>query len=165
MLVTHYMHLPKIWIKLQESAGLFLVIQNFTWYLNFCPHKFLVIDPSFVYFKADLWWVISELHIGNSLQKIFLCILCKESKENFFYFKILMFVTFWLKNRNFKALSTEIKLNIKPNFTAFTILIEDYKILKLFSNSLWVKFSLAFLRSLCKELKDLQSIFRTRSIK
>ena len=136
MLVTHYMHLPKIWIKLQESAGLFLVIQNFTWYLNFCPHKFLVIDPSFVYFKADLWWVISELHIGNSLQKIFLCILCKESKENFFNFKILIFVTFWLKNRNFKALSTEIKLNIKPNFTAFTILIEDYKILKLFTNSL-----------------------------
>ena len=147
MLVTHYMYLPKR-IKLQESAGLFLVIQNFTWYLNFCPHKFLVIDPSFVYFKADLWWVISELHIGNSLQKIFLCILCKESKENFlcilckeskenfFNFKILIFVTFWLKNCNFRALSTEIKLNIKPNFTAFTILIEDYKILKLFTNSL-----------------------------
>ena len=153
--------------KLQESAGLFLVIQIFTWYLNFCPHKFLVIDPSFVYFiegrslvsylRTTLWKFFAK--------KIFFVFCAKKAKKNFFYFKILIFVTFWLKNRNFRALSTEIKLNIKPNFTAFTILIEDYKILKLFSNSLWVKFSLAFLRSLCKELKDLQSIFRTPSIK
>ena len=60
-------------------------------------------------------------------------------------------MTFWLKNHHFRTFyteidffpkyeiikknpSTQIKLNMKPNFTAFTILIEDYKILKLFSD-------------------------------
>ena len=81
----------------------------------------------------------------NSLQRIW----CKESKGKY-YSKIANLGTFWLKNPHFldifhryllfqkiyvsiKNISKKIKQNMKPNWTVITILIQDYKILKLLS--------------------------------